>query len=72
VAGCALPGTAKIKNGIAFGANCLLLHFYFIIKNLKFLSFRAERGISLFFSPNKGEIPRFARNDKKEILPQFT
>jgi hypothetical protein len=34
-------------------------------KKARTLSFRAKRGISLRTKPMKGEIPRFARNDKK-------
>src|SRR4029077_1822679 len=34
------------------------------------LSFRAKRGISLWFKFKKREIPRFARNDKKGNFPQ--
>jgi hypothetical protein len=69
VAGCALPGTAKIKYGLAFVAACLLLCLYFFSK-LEILSFRAKRGISPFSCPDEREIPRFARNDKREIPPQ--
>src|SRR5271169_1174415 len=32
------------------------------------LSFRAKRGISLWFRPNNREIPRFARNDNVRLF----
>jgi hypothetical protein len=35
-----------------------------------FLSFRAKRGISLWFALKKGKIPRFARTDERLGFPQ--
>ena len=57
-----------VANWIPQAAPRASIAIYEFAEKSNALSFRAERGISLLLSPNLGEIPRSARNDKTVLF----